>query len=231
MAGLGETRLGGLIQNQGTIEVQQGTLILDGGGDSTGAFTAAAGATLSFDTGKFNLLAGSAVNGAGTVKTQGNPANVNDLLTVSGTYTPANTLIVGGTVKFTESPSLASLTIAGGNLEVGRTLTVLGPLNWSKGRIQGGGQTVAQGGMTLDTANSDLQLDGHRLINRGAAIWTGRGQVMIYNGAVFRNAAEGTFEIRVDRSFYDPKWVPPRRSSTRASFARRPAWARRDWAG
>ena len=85
--------------------------------------------------------------------------------------------------------------------------------------------------MTLDTANSDLQLEGHRLINQGAAIWTGGRQVMIYNGAVFRNAAEGTFEIRVDRSFYDPKWAPPRRSSTRAPFARWPAWARRDWAG
>ena len=156
--------------------MQQGTLILDGGGDSTGAFTAAAGATLSFDGGKFNLLAGSAVNGAGTVKTQGNAANVNDVLTVSGTYTPANTLIRGGTLRYMGVRSVPALTLAAGNVETSEVLTVLGRFEWPGGQMQGGGQFVAQGSLAIG-GDRGWRIQNATLVNAATATWQAGARV------------------------------------------------------
>ena len=128
-------------------------------------------------------------------------------VTVRSVSSQAPLNIANGTFSVSANSVLQrSLAVAGGKLLVAANLNVAGLFTWSNGVLSGGGQTFAPGGVALDAANFDLKLDGHRLVNQGAAIWTGGRQVMIYNGAVFRNAAGATFEIRVDRSFYDPKW-------------------------
>jgi hypothetical protein len=66
-AGTGAALIGVPFYNSGTVEVQAGGLSLTDGSTSSGTFTVAAGATLTFNSSTHTLQAGSRVTGAGTV--------------------------------------------------------------------------------------------------------------------------------------------------------------------
>src|SRR5947199_10166683 len=65
--GTGSTAIGPAFNNNGTLNVQSGTVSFYSGGDSHGTFNAAAGATLNFAGGTMTLESNSTLTAAGTV--------------------------------------------------------------------------------------------------------------------------------------------------------------------
>ena len=76
--------------NGGTADVQQGTLKLRSGGNSSGSFAVASGAVLELAGGTHTLAASSSVSGTGTVQFS------NDTTTINGSYAVTNTQVSGG---------------------------------------------------------------------------------------------------------------------------------------
>jgi RHS repeat-associated protein len=210
------------LNNTGSVQVQSGTLDLAGGGDSTGSFTLAAGATLTFDTGGTQTLeAASRVNGSGTVLFEGGTVNV------GGTYdlgAAGNTHFTFGTAHFT-SPvaslgkrlvidggtadlesgapvTVSELDLAYGTLTGSGNLNVTDALNWTGGTMSGLGTTTLAAGATSNLSGN-LYLDARTLVNAGTAIWSGDGTydaLRVNDGATIDNLAGATFTITNDRS-------------------------------
>ena len=106
--GLGDV----VLNNNGLLDVQSGTLRAGGsGGNSTGNFQAASGAVLEFSAGAHNFNAGSSVAGAGMFRTSGSAGVI-----VAGNYSVATTQITGGTLSVNSNVSTATLDLSGGVL-------------------------------------------------------------------------------------------------------------------
>jgi hypothetical protein len=119
-AGTGTTTLQAVMNNDGTMSVQSGTLNQMKSGDSHGTFNAMAGATLSFGAEGMILESNSTVTAAGTVAFSGASVDIN------GTYNVSNTVISGGTANFNGPASTVNGTLNGGNLGGSGILTVSG---------------------------------------------------------------------------------------------------------
>ena len=166
-AGTGTTIFEVGFNNNGSVEVQTGTLSLRGGGTSSGSFTADASATLGFDasytnTPPFVLSATSTISGAGTAEFGSGTVNDSGTLNMAGGIT-----VDGGTANFT-SPvtsagaalvisvgtlnfsggqpiSIGTLSQSGGTLAGSDSVTVTGALMWTGGTMSGTGSTIAEG--------------------------------------------------------------------------------------
>jgi hypothetical protein len=180
--GTTEFYLSGLqFNNAGTVNVTSGTLQLDGGGTSPGAWAVSSGADLVFNGGLDNLnSAGSSVTGAGTVKVQfgevdfGGTYNVTGGTVLSGgTGAVADFLSGGSTGTFTSSGTLAlgtgtTFTVTGGNYtQTGNGVTYLN-----------GGTLAVAGGAEVDiqqysylygpgTINGNLSNAGYLYVDDG----------------------------------------------------------------
>ncbi|MDT7042999.1 FecR domain-containing protein [Candidatus Nitronereus thalassa] len=110
----GATTISNPFNNQGTVNVNEGSLTLQGEGAHTGDFSTAAGTTLEFGGGTHDLIGD--VTGPGTVEVSAGAVNVN-----GGTYnvTGNSTAVSGGTLTF----------------NAGATLTSLGPVSISNGGL------------------------------------------------------------------------------------------------
>jgi autotransporter passenger strand-loop-strand repeat protein len=229
-AGSGTTGIDAVVDNAGGIQVQSGTLSLNGGGSSTGAgiYTANA-AVLAFGT-----------TAAGT-------SNVFSI--TSGFFASTNTELNGGTldvsganggVVFVDSLSVTAgelvlgsvsptdqgtLTQTGGRIDGTGTLTVIGGASLSGGEQSGTGVTTLYGGssigggfeiaggrtllnqQTLNWSSGGIVLAGGTLQNNGAllvtadAALTGTGTLDNAAGAVMAvYAGSGTTSIDADTS-------------------------------
>src|SRR5512132_2511852 len=121
--GSGTTAIGATFDNDGSTSVSSGELALqagDGPEESTGSFTAAAGAVLSFTSGDFDLAASSSIGGVGTVRVPGGS------VTVAGTFAPANAEVSGGRLTLNADATPHDVTISCGILDGSGTLTVDG---------------------------------------------------------------------------------------------------------
>jgi hypothetical protein len=139
--------------NSGTVNVQEGTLNLNGGSTHTGNVNIASGATWQINAGTHNLNGG-ATTVNGTLQLSGSTLNVNTPYTLSGAGTFA---MSGGTLT-----GPANLTVATAALLTGGTMT--GPAT-----------TTLQGASTISSNAIDLDA-GRILRNEGTATWTG-GQI------------------------------------------------------
>jgi hypothetical protein len=183
----GMTTFGIALVNTGAVDIQSGTLNLNGADTHTGTLTVEAGATLQFGGGTQSLRAGSSVSGAGNVSFSG--ANV----TVFGTYSiTGNTTLSGGSANFDVDLTLPTLTLSGGSLGGNGTVTVTGLLTWNGGTMNGGGRTEALGGITIG-GNGDKMLSARILDNIGTATWLGTGNIPFSGGAVWNNLAGSSF--------------------------------------
>jgi hypothetical protein len=152
--------------NSGAVEVQTGTLELRGGGDSTRSFLVEDGTTLSFAGVNSILRASSTVAGNGTVRAFATDFPGNSTLSILGGYSAATLTVAGGTVDIARDVTLANLTLSGGHLTGLGTMTVTGVMNWLiGGALSGlGTTTIASSGVlnlsggTLDgrTLNADF---------------------------------------------------------------------------
>jgi YD repeat-containing protein len=198
-AGAGLTTVWPIVNNSGAVQAGSGTLSLNGGGTSSGSFSASDGATLSFGSGTQTLAAAAQVSGAGTIGFS------DGITTLAGSYAvTGTTLINGGTAKFdTSDATTAALTVTAGTLAGAGTLTVGGAGTWSGGVMKGGGTTRIAATGTLEVAGSvGVALDARTLDNLGSMVFSGAGWYFA-NGAVLNNEAGATFDIRSDVSIRD----------------------------
>ncbi|WP_304439300.1 Calx-beta domain-containing protein, partial [Anabaena sp. 4-3] len=198
-ASTGTTTIGAALNNTGLIQVQTGTLNLQGGGMSSGVFRAENGASLVFSGGNYNFTGGSligegviSITGSGTVTVDGAILSEVNNLTLSGGSLALN----GTTASEVNNLILSNGTLTGtGNL----TVKTGGTFNWSGGTQSGTGTTIIQG--TANLSGNAKFIDTRTIETQGTVTWTG-GDIYGANGAIWNNTATGVFDIQSDRSFY-----------------------------
>jgi hypothetical protein len=210
---LGTTTIGQFtaFNNYGDVEVQDGTLLLQGGGRNEGTMALHAGATLHLPGSTFNSTAGSSISGAGNLIVSGGTHNLAGLVHLEGTHTFSagtanftgdysctnNTIIVSsGTANFSGTGVImpATVSLSGGSLAGSRALTVLNDFNWSGGTMSGSGWTVIAPGAVLNISSSAVHFlsGGRRLENGGTVLWTAGFLTM--GGATITNRAGALFD-------------------------------------
>ena len=200
--------------NNGTVEVQSGTLSLSGGGTNLGAIDVFANATLSLGGG-FTLAPGASITGpgqllltsapaaadlAGTVSLSGSNMFGFGVANLTGNYVCSNApvSIVAGTANFNGSNviSPSSLTLGSyGSLGGSNLVTVSGPMIWGGGSsITATGSVLANGGLTIGPG--DVSLIGSTLVNLASGLWTNNVNhgFVLGSGAVLSNVPGATFD-------------------------------------
>lgn len=173
-----------LFLNNGTVNVQQGTLILTGGGQSSGKFNVATNATLDINSVLYTANAGTTLTGGGMTWVE------TTLLIPSG----ANLIVPAG-----HTMRLASAIDGSGQL------TINGTLDWQQGVMQGGGITrINAGGTSTWTAgefDQSKDLTNRTFSNFGTTIWSG-DNMNVGAGAAINNESGATFIDSTDRSMF-----------------------------
>lgn len=164
--------------NSGTVNVQQGTLQLRGGGSLSGEFNTSNGALLDLVLGSFTLEEGSSFTGAGTC------ANT------SGTMT------LNGTSSGTQVASTTTFELRGGTIQGSGHFDCDGRFDWQGGTITGSGQFTV-GSPLIFSGSSVKTLNGQTLVNETSALITGGGSIRFWNDASFLNQASATTEFQV----------------------------------
>jgi len=210
---------GVLFNNSGSVQINNGSLTLDGGGTSSGTFTVAASSGLSFTGGTHSLTSTTTgISGAGTVGFTGGTTNVSCPYNIAG-GTSVSTGVVnflgsanvtatgtfsmsGGTANFGTGRAipLPILNFSGGTLTGSDTLNVSGLFTWTGGTLSGVGTVNANGGMGLSGGSKGLAAG--TLNNAGAASWTGSNYLWMNSGAVLNNLAGASFDVQSDRTMY-----------------------------
>jgi uncharacterized repeat protein (TIGR01451 family) len=182
---------GNSFNNSGTMNVSGGTFSANGGGNSTGAFTASTPGTMQFGGGTHDLTAASSVTGDGTVGFSAGTTNLAGGYAVTGT-----TRINGGTANFNgATPSTVGLDLSGGTLGGSSGFTVSGAANWTGGTMAGTGSTTVSSPLTI---NAPGVVNLQRLLTlNGTGTWQA-GRIDSNNGT-FTNA--GTFTSNLSNSF------------------------------
>ena len=216
----GQTFISCAFFNEGTVDVQTGSLLLNGQGGSFGSFVGEAGTTIDFRgnyqlTGPTNVVSVPNVVFSGGTVVVGGTYDVSESTTCSGaTVSITNPVsraggrifVTGGTLSFDGggSVSIDFLTLTGGTLTGSISIIVDLTFLWSGGTLAGGSNAVTFVGSFIDLTGSQKFL-GRVLENDGTARWTGGGDIVAIgdNDAVFNNLAGGIFDIETDRSFFD----------------------------
>ena len=217
-AGSGTAQIDAAFDNTGSVEVQQGSLSLAGGGIDTGSFTVDSDTILQFAGGTHALNAGSSVSGAGAVYFSAGMVNMDGASydVSGGTYAsggtanflPAATVqSVGplntwwdGILNFSsgEALSTSSWTQNGGELTGSDTVTVTGLLSWARGTMSGTGVTEARGGLQI-SGDGYKYLSGRTLSNYAEATWSGSSAITSnLSGGTLMNQSGATFDIQGD---------------------------------
>ncbi len=152
--------------NSGSVNINAGSLDLNGGGtlSSGGTLNAAAGTDVIFSN-SYTLANASSLAGAG------------------------NFTVTAGSFNATGTVNVNNFTIGGGH--VSGTQTFKGKLAWIGGDFNNGDQTTVDTTATLTLAGGiDHDFNGHQMINNGTTEWTS-GRLRSGNGGTFTN--NGTF--------------------------------------
>jgi hypothetical protein len=215
-AGTGTSAFAIAMNNASLVDITAagGTLALDGGGTSTGAFTGASGTTLRFG-GAATLGTGSSIaapavtfsinglvniNGSYNAGTQTSVGNGTVNFNAAATVTSLGTAlaITGGTLNLSSGEPIAitTLTQSAGTLTGSDIVTASGASTWSGGFMGGVGTTTYNGALSLLGPTKVLQ-GGRHLTTNGATTWTGTGDIQTCQSGltcVIVNA--GTWDIQ-----------------------------------
>jgi len=218
-AGTGATTITARCNNVGLVQVNSGTLILTLA-DSSGAFTVAAGTTLSVNGtamlspsasidggGNFTVTVGSTITNNGAFHIDGTNTFTGGTVAFNGScfITNGPIIINGGIVIFNGTGTItpASLSLAIGSLIGNMKIAVSGLTTWTAGAIGSAGSSllvIANGGLTMSTATVK-SFNGGTLLNNGVATWSG-GQITCINNAVFSNAPAALLDLQADGSAF-----------------------------
>ncbi len=177
------TLVSSVFNNDGTVNVDGGTLRLTGGGTDIGAYAIDAARTLDFGGGTRALDAGSSVTGAGTLLVSGGTTNVNAV------FGATTTTISGGTANFNANVTGAgTLLVSGGianvNAGYGATTTTIsaGTANFNGGAAHSTATLDLTGGTLGGTGNLTVTTGGTW---SGGSVSGGGASLTIANGAAF----------------------------------------------
>ena len=192
-AGTGTTIIGASVNNDGVINVSNGTLSLNGGdASSSGTFTAQANATIAFGRGNHVLETSANVNGNSAQFTGGTTTLLGDYAVTTGTTITSGTVNFNGSVssmgnvQITESSGIANVSAnvnnngivtaisynqTAGTLTGNSEVRINGLLTWSGGSMQGLGETVANGGMLINGSTQKQLFRTLSNANNGTAIF------------------------------------------------------------
>ncbi len=171
-----------VLDNDGTVEVQQGTTAWREGGTSSGTFAVASGAALDFNAGSFDLTAAS-IAGAGIVDFSGTATSLDGTLSgLTGTVQ-----VSGGTLALGADETVPALALSNGTINGPGTLTVTGALDWTFGTTNTDLTLAATGTGALSGSTHTLGPDVTLRLD-GDVAWAG-GQIRGGAGATLDNNA------------------------------------------
>jgi hypothetical protein len=208
--------------NYGTVDIQNGTLLLAGGGLNAGTIYVPAATTLNLAGGTFTSTTDSTLTGTGNLTVSGATATLDGLVNVSGTNTFSNgtanltgnyictnnTLVISGGVGVaanfngTGTVAPAILTLTGGSLGGANTVTVGNVMYWSTAGMTGTGITRIPPGVTVFITNASVSLGGNRTLdNAGTVLWTGSASIGVFS-SVITNRPGALFDAQSTGSIY-----------------------------
>lgn len=184
--------------NSGSVAVQTGALMLNGGGTSPGSFNIGLAGTLGLN-GSGAVISG-AVSGAGLVVTTGGST------TFTGNYALTGITRVSGSGAFlfnnAATASTRILQVLSGTQGGTGVLEVTDSLLWSGGTLNGGGVTRVLASGRLDIAGgSTKQIDTRVLELAGPSLWASTATIFGSNIGTIRNLPGATFELQSDADF------------------------------
>jgi hypothetical protein len=172
------TSIGTQFNSTGTLNVNAGTLLMQGGGTDSGVFNIANGAMLEFRNGN-HTLNNVTTSGAGTLQISTDNVGADAIVTVNGgTHT---------------TPFLLS-----GSILAGTDHTFQGPATWTGGTITGAATASTTFASTLAISGlGSKTLSGGRSVNNGATTWSGNtaannNSINITGASVFNNTGSFT---------------------------------------
>lgn len=174
-AGSGTTKIDLPFTNSGAINTNSGVLLLARGGTlPSGLLNIAPNGWIAFFGGVYDLGPTLAINGSGNIALLGGTLNFDGILNFNGT-----------------------LEISDGVFNSSGNLALFGPLKWSGGVIAGSDSIITGNPVTISGDNQKT-LDGKIFVNRGAATWSGLGNLQLTNAAGIQNNSGGNFHIQND---------------------------------
>jgi hypothetical protein len=185
----------------GPINIQSGTLTMNGTYTDKITGTIAISTLAQLNYGQGGTLDGGKVTGTGTL-------NFDASTTLAGAYSFAGTTdITGGSVSFTGATTIATLNLIGGTMVGTAPVTVTGTMNWTNGVIEGTLVVPAGAVLNIVTPNNGccnaggFALSEATLTNSGtvnlSSVGGGTG-LYLYNGSVINNVA--TWNVTSDVS-------------------------------
>jgi hypothetical protein len=171
---LGITTIDVLFTNAGTVEVETGSILFDGGGSGNGVFDSANGTEFIFGNNiSFgNTNSGAAFNGTGIFNITGG------VVTLAGDA--ENVVLSGGTLNGV-SGVMSNLTWSGGTLA--GTNLVTGLVNWTAGSLTGALTIASNSVLNISNNVSPVTLYGV-LTNAGTVNWLGTAGIQMYNNSL-----------------------------------------------
>ena len=106
-------------------------------------------------------------------------------------------VIAHGNVMLTSNAEVAQVDLSGGTLTGSANLSVTSVMNWTGGKLAGGGigsVVILQDAMLNISGNNTKALEWY-IASSGMTTWSGAGNINAGNGARFDNFAPGVFDI------------------------------------
>ncbi|MBV9468319.1 MAG: hypothetical protein JOZ57_03680, partial [Abitibacteriaceae bacterium] len=159
------------INLSGFVQVQQGTIRLQGGGQSYGRFDVPAGSQLQFTSDYFFAK---------------------DIAVITGT---GHICVLGNTTSINTNVNAETFSVCNGTLTGDSNITATHFFNWEGGTMSGHGQTTIGHGATFSIHGTvNHIIIGRTLNNAGIADWIGKSHILANGGVIINNT--GTFNTQ-----------------------------------
>ncbi|WP_026090876.1 choice-of-anchor D domain-containing protein [Sandarakinorhabdus sp. AAP62] len=197
--------------NSGNLQIDAGTLALNGATTHNGTISLANGATLTFGGGTHTLASANITVAPGaTVRTTGGTVSFNGAITIpvlqvqggSMAFDAATSFtsvaLSSGTLQLDGASTVGSLSQTGGTLTGSGVVTIAGAASFNSANVRGTGQAIVQGAGSIGASGINID-DGRVLEFRGGLTSTGTSYSINLdafspqNGGILRNAAGSTF--------------------------------------
>ncbi|MEO0557659.1 MAG: T9SS type A sorting domain-containing protein, partial [Bacteroidota bacterium] len=190
----------GRLDNDGTIRVETGTLLLSNGSSfqtsGDGAFEVSDGAVLRFNSATYTYGASSTVSGPGTLRV------TSGTTTLGSAAMTGLTQIQGGTLRLSNTDSaseLAAVEVSDGGFGGEAEIDVNGLVTWTGGNlgIRNRNGTLNLLGGVEASGTDPKRFAGGTYLNPASFRWI-EGPLEVNTGGTFRNLAGATFSIESD---------------------------------
>ncbi len=180
--------------NTGTVNVNDGTMRVSGGGTSAGIFDIDNGKVFQVTGGTYTMDNGVRVNGAGNFEMTGGTTTFEG---ANGTSN-GSLSVAGGTATFDTGATFSTagkLTMTSGTLNGGGDASFGGASTFHGGTMSGSGTTIFSTGSTLSLANGTISQRTVENFGTASRTVAGHHGYFLQDGATFENKASGVFTV------------------------------------